>query len=108
MESEGGANSKIDLHFSILLYSHIQSDVILHLSPHRLVNTIKHPSFDRRIANSIATTNNDNIQIRSRIPARTRFGGLQSLQYSYCQVFFLQPKSTNLHGLAHFPDQMDR
>jgi TolB protein len=39
------------------------------------VNTIKYPSFNRRIANSIATTNNDNDQIRSRIPARTRFGG---------------------------------
>ena len=75
MESVRGAVPKIDYHFGILLYSHIQSDVILHLSSQRLVNTIKYPSFDRRIANLIATTNNDNDQIRSRIPARTRFGG---------------------------------
>ncbi len=37
---------------------------------------IKCPTFDRRVTNSIATTNNDNIKIRrSRIPAPTRFGG---------------------------------
>jgi hypothetical protein len=37
---------------------------------------IKYPTFDRRITNSIATTNNDNLKTRrSQIPVRTSFGG---------------------------------